>query len=855
MEKALLNNLIKSLPLAYAYHRILLDKDGFAEDYVFLDINAAFERMTGLKTESTIGRKATEVIPGLRNDSMNWIEFYGKIAISGESKEFTQFSEALGRWYKVTAFSPEVNFFVTVFQDITAETEQRLSLERQQKQLRLALRDFEIIFNGTLDPISLFEYRDGRFVYIRNNLAHQKLTGLDLRVKGEMELLEVFGEETGKQLQRCLELCVQNHEPTEQEMTINFPSGSRRWDTTLIPVFEGGEIQYIVASSRDITEVETLRLENEGLLERLKAMFDEHMAIMMIIDPLSGRIKDANPSACDFYGYTKDELTKMHIQDINLLPPEVVEQYRMKALKEKQRYFVFPHRLKSGEVRMVDVYSSPIKGEGGAELFSILFDVTERERLKEELYREKELLKITLESIGDGVVTTDINGRITSLNEPSSAITGWSEPEAKGRPFEEVFILKNEITGETVDNPVEKVLRTGKIIGLANHTFLVNRDGRHISIADSAAPIVDASGNMFGVVMVFRDVSAEREQQERIFFLSYHDELTGLFNRRYAEEAMKRMSSSDHLPLAIIMGDLNGLKITNDVFGHAAGDSLLKRAADILRSASREDDVVARWGGDEFLMLLPRTTAETAKQIMDKIKAECAAGSEDMLKISIALGCGIKNGEEDVQSVLQEAEDWMYHQKLLDDKSYKKAIIKTLLSTLYEKSYETEKHDVRMNQYCAAIGKKLGLSDENLNELSLFAILHDIGKIGVNQSILQKPGPLNHDEWEEMRRHPEIGFRIAQNTPELATVANYILSHHERWDGKGYPQGLEGENIPLLCRILSVADAFDAMTNDRVYRKAISKEEALEELMRNSGTQFDPKIVRIFVDLVSGGGV
>ncbi len=238
---------------------------------------------------------------------------------------------------------------------------------------------------------------------------------------------------------------------------------------------------------------------------------------------------------------------------------------------------------------------------------------------------------------------------------------------------------------------------------------------------------------------------------------------------------------------------------------------------------------------------------------MDKIKADCGTGSEEMLKISIALGCGVKTSEEDIQYVLQEAEEWMYHQKLLDDKSYKKSIINTLLATLYEKSYETEKHDIRMNIYCSAIGKELGLSAENLNELSLFAILHDIGKIGIHQNILQKPGPLTPDEWAEMKRHPEIGFRIAQNTPELSTVAKYILSHHERWDGRGYPQGLKGENIPLLCRILSVADTFDAMTNDRVYRRAVSKDAAVDELLRNSGTQFDPKIVHIFIGLVSRG--
>jgi diguanylate cyclase (GGDEF)-like protein/PAS domain S-box-containing protein len=636
-------------------------------------------------------------------------------------------------------------------------------------------------------------------------------------------------------------------------MTYDFPNGVRKWATTLIPVFDADNVQYVVASSRDITEVETLRQENVELAERLEVMFQNHMAVMIIVDPFTGRIKDANPSACNFYGYSKDELVEMSIQDINLLAPDVVEQRRIEALKESRRYFVFPHRLKNGDVRMVDVYTSPIRRGGTMELFSIIFDVTDREMLRENLYREKELLRITLKSIGDGVVATDINGLITLQNESSDAIAGWTESEVKGRPFDEVYVLKNEMTGVVVENPVEKVLRTGKTVGLANHTVLVNKEGRHIPIADSAAPIQDAAGDMFGVVMVFRDVSQEKVHQDMILYLSYHDELTGLYNRRYAEEAIRRLNESYQSPLAIIMGDLNGLKITNDVFGHKAGDELLKRTADILRKNCREEDIVARWGGDEFLLILPRTSAESARTIMNKIMADCASDGEELVKISIALGSAVKTGEEEMQSVLREAEEWMYHQKLLDDKSYKKAIVNTLLATLYEKSYETEKHDERMNKYCTAIGKELGLSAENLNELSLFAILHDIGKIGIPHDILQKPGPLTSEEQEEMRRHPEIGFRIAQNTPELSTVAKYILSHHERWDGFGYPQGLEGESIPLLCRILAVADAYDAMTNDRVYRKAVSKEAAIEEILRNAGTQFDPDVVRIFVGLIAQG--
>lgn len=205
---------------------------------------------------------------------------------------------------------------------------------------------------------------------------------------------------------------------------------------------------------------------------------------------------------------------------------------------------------------------------------------------------------------------------------------------------------------------------------------------------------------------------------------------------------------------------------------------------------------------------------------------------------------------ESLEQVIKEAEEWMYRRKLIEEKGYRKALINTLLVTLYVKSTETMEHSQRMKNDCLMIGKRMNLSAKELDELALLTVLHDIGKVGIRGSILHKPGPLTAEEWVEMKKHPEIGYRIAQNTPELAAIAEYILYHHERWDGKGYPRGLKGEEIPLFCRILAVADAYDAMTNDRTYRKALSKEEAIAEIRRNAGTQFDPQVVEIFLRIM-----
>jgi len=196
-----------------------------------------------------------------------------------------------------------------------------------------------------------------------------------------------------------------------------------------------------------------------------------------------------------------------------------------------------------------------------------------------------------------------------------------------------------------------------------------------------------------------------------------------------------------------------------------------------------------------------------------------------------------------------EAEEWRCCRKLTEATGIRNDIAGTFLAILFERSPEAENHAERVMDYCGLLADKLKLSSEEKSELSLLAMLHDVGKVGVRQSILRKSGPLTDEEWKEMRRHPEIGYRIVRHTTDLMEVAGCILAHHEHWDGGGYPLGLAGEKIPLMCRILAVADAFDAMTASRAYREAISVDEAVAELYRNAGTQFDPELARIFGDI------
>ena len=348
------------------------------------------------------------------------------------------------------------------------------------------------------------------------------------------------------------------------------------------------------------------------------------------------------------------------------------------------------------------------------------------------------------------------------------------------------------------------------------------------------------------------DITERKQEQNEIIFLSFHDHLTGLYNRRFFEEEIKRLNTKRQLPLSVIMGDLNGLKLINDTFGHNEGDKVIKETAKLLQIACRSDDILARWGGDEFVILLPKTSIAASEEIAKRIKDGCSKLIIQKIPISLAIGIVTKTEiEQDMHEVIKEAERNMYRNKLVEKISDASSIIFALEQALFEKSNETLEHTLRLKELAVRMGKSLKLHPDQLDALSLLASLHDIGKVGIPETILLKKGKLTENEWKIVKRHPEIGYNIASSSPQIVHIAKFILGCHENWDGSGYPQGLAEEAIPILSRILLIADAYDVMTSERIYKKTLSRDEAIIELKRCAGTQFDPMLVDRFIEMLS----
>jgi len=348
------------------------------------------------------------------------------------------------------------------------------------------------------------------------------------------------------------------------------------------------------------------------------------------------------------------------------------------------------------------------------------------------------------------------------------------------------------------------------------------------------------------------------------------DPLTGLLNRRGFEEhfelEVERSRRGDH-PLSVLIGDLDGFKKVNDLFGHYAGDQALARAGAVLNREKRRIDCLTRFGGEEFALVAPDTDGAEAFMLAERLRVALRQEFEhDDIPLTISFGVATRPQHGTTrQDLVGAADDALYAAKELGrDRTviYSNEVVGVLTPANGRNSKRNEQlatmlaltqaldmgdagtagHSQAVGRYCELIAKQMGLDATTVERVRLAGLLHDVGNVAISHMVLCKPGPLSAEEWVEIRRHSEIGARILANA-RLGDIGEWVLAHHERLDGEGFPFGLSSGSIPLEARILAVSDAFEAMTSDRPYRAAISVDDAIAELRRNAGTQFDADVV------------
>ena len=500
--------------------------------------------------------------------------------------------------------------------------------------------------------------------------------------------------------------------------------------------------------------------------------------------------------------------------------------------------------LESRRAWFSSTYTRVINDAGevvGVQITSL--DITERKNAEAALRENEEKYRLLYTAMSQGLalheIITDEDGKpvdyvFLDINESYTRLLGVTREMCIGKRITEVM---PDVEQYWIDIFGEVAL-TGEPNYYEN--YLAATGGYYATYSYSPKK------RQFAVL--FTDITEKKSYEENLVYLSYHDHLTGLYNRRFFEEECNRLNVKRNLPLSIIMADINGLKIINDSFGHAIGDEYLRKLAEIIKTACRADEIIARLGGDEFGIILPKTDSTETAKIVNRLKDLASKAKAGSVDLSVSFGCETKENEEHLFSeIIASAENHMYTHKIVERTSMRGKTVDMIMSALFEKSDREAQHSQRVSEICEEIATKLNFDQDALEQIRIAGLVHDIGKIGIHEGILNKPGDLESDERTEIKRHPEAGWRILNTTVEFSEVAQFVLHHHERFDGKGYPSGLKGEEIPIQARIIAIADAFDAMTSIRSYRKPISQAEAMEEIIRCSGTHFDPAIVDVFV--------
>jgi diguanylate cyclase (GGDEF)-like protein/PAS domain S-box-containing protein len=594
---------------------------------------------------------------------------------------------------------------------------------------------------------------------------------------------------------------------------------------------------------------DVLKLENDMQFQRII----ENLPFALNIVSHEGLLMYANPKWLELY-----EVDGSFIGTQNTLDFWVEEGKRaqwLEALGRKGLVNDFEMHLRSANGREFWALSSGIiiQYQERPCIISTQIDITERKSMESALKLSEEKYRLLTEFTSDVIWILDLKKQKYSYVSPSVfQLTGYTSEEAVNTNLVDTLTPESAII---VQEATEQHLKEFLSDPESQKAYMLEarmkcKSGDVIWVEVSAKYRFNESGDI-EIVGVSRNIEERKKNEREVLYLSYHDQLTGLYNRRFYEEELHRMNFRGNMPLAMVIADVNGLKLTNDAFGHFAGDDLLKKFTSILNKELRAEDVAARIGGDEFVLLLPNTDSAGVEAFVARIKNRISRFRFDYAILSVSFGWAVKETpEEDFEALFNQAEDNMYHKKLAESSDMKNETILLAMRKLFLKNSTEQPHSERVGTLCLEIGRAMKLSDNDLLELELLSKMHDIGKVGVQEEILNKPESLNETELLEIRRHPEIGYQILRSADEYVHIAEAVLAHHERPDGKGYPRSLKQEAIPLPARILAVAEAYDVMLNGSLYKDPMRETDAVQELIDHSGTQFDSEIVKIFIENV-----
>ncbi|MGM0425325.1 MAG: PAS domain S-box protein [Thermodesulfobacteriota bacterium] len=759
-----------------------------------------------------------------------------------------------------------VLYYQGVLVDVTAHKKTEEKLHASENKLA------QIVYST---PIATFVI-DKNHCITHWNLACEKLTELqEERMQGTKRQWQAFyssqrpvmadlilEENTEDKLQeyypgKWRRSCLVNGAFEAEDFFADLGQAGKWLFFTAAPIVDlNGKLIGAVETLQDVTERRNAEKSMQESEQKYRTLIEAASSGCWQVDHREITV-DVNQALCNILGYSRQEIiSRTPLDFVDEENASIFLQNSARNTEQTNRSYEITLTRKDGSKVYAQFNSTTLFDSAGniTGSFAFVTDISKQKRIEQALreserkYKhEKEYLDNIFENSADSIAIVDSQGRFIRWNKRAADMFGYSFQEMQGKHFSEFYA------------DADKLSELLRLLGEQDfvHDYqvqFINKDNTVRPCSVSISKIHDEDSQPMGSISIVKDLTEWERAQKKLEEMSLYDSLTSLYNRFLFEEEMQRLGDSRHAPIGIIVCDIDGLKLINDTLGHNMGDELLQKSAEILRYCFRRSDILARIGGDEFAVLLPKSEESVVQDCCQRIKTRVEEYNQQdpELRLSISIGYAVSKGPQvDMQELFKLADDAMYKEKLQQSSKSRDATFQVLLRTLEARDYIAEGHPERLQSHVSNMAEALGLAEEQLKNLQLLAHFHDLGKVGISDRILFKPEALSAAEFQEMQRHCEIGHRIALSTSYLAHIGDLILKHHEWWNGQGYPLGLKGEEIPVECRILAIADAFDTMTHDRPYRYAMSRDQALQELRRGAGSQFDPDLVERFLQIIS----
>ncbi len=616
-----------------------------------------------------------------------------------------------------------------------------------------------------------------------------------------------------------------------------------------VPIRENGKILAVYAIYENISErrkVEKQMTREKALFERVLLDSPDGIAIFNS----EGVVTRTNPAFEHLFGLDPGDALGHPLWDVvgRGAKEDDVRDNVDRLMEEKRVDHESVRFRKDGSEIHVSVRATAITVQRGSEEYLAIYrEITERIRWEEDLATERVYFENLFMNSPLAIALVDGDGSIQRVNSAFEKLFGYASWECIGRNLDGL-IAPGELT-EDAERLTRKVAKGGTIQAERSRR---RKDGSWVDVQINAVSF-PVTGGQTVIYAIYQDITERKIFEEKFRYFGYHDSLTGLYNSAFFEEEMRRLDTPRQLPVSLVLADVDNLKLVNDAFGHIEGDRLILEAGRILQSCCRQEDIIARCGGDEFVMLLPGTSLLEARSICDRIREACGRRvTNSIIPPSIALGVAVKDEvTQDFIQVRKKADDDMYLDKLMRSERSRSAIYTRIVNFL-ESDRRRNAHIQRLRKLSRLFASYLSMKQDETEKLLLLAQFHDVGLMPVPAEVLYREGPLEPGEWEDVRKHPERGYHLARNLSPITPVAEDILCHHEHFDGSGYPRGLSGDDIPIASRIMNLLCAYEVMTGWRSYRPSFTHEEALGEVASGAGGQFDPRLSGLFINLLRG---